>query len=44
MICKDTGTQPRDKTGPTTVAASWDKQQSTSTAHKQPRYPVGKGK
>lgn len=38
------GTQPQDKKGPKTVAASWEKNQSTSVKTKQPRHSVGKGK
>jgi len=43
MSYKETGTQPRNKTGTKTVAGSWEKNQSTSTKTKQPRHSARKG-
>jgi hypothetical protein len=42
MSYKTVGTQPQDKKGSATVAGSWEKTQSTSTKHRQPRHSVGK--
>jgi len=43
MSNKSVGTQPQDKKGKKTVAASWDAGHSTSTAKKQPRGSARKG-